>query len=90
MQLQYAPSRHWETGANLDTTQTRSDNPGTLHEPLENVWTKLFRKTASVYAKDDYGVASGGVQAFVNWGRNKVDDGNAPGTPPARLPLQFD
>ena len=82
VQLQYAPSRHWETGANLDMTQTRSDNPGTLHEPLENMWTKLFRGTASVYAKDDYGVASGGVQAFVNWGRNKVDDGNAPGTPP--------
>ena len=82
VQLQYAPSRHWETGANLDMTQTRSDNPGTLHEPLENMWTKLFRGTASVYAKEDYGVASGGVQAFVNWGRNKVDDGNAPGTPP--------
>lgn len=82
VQLQYAPSRHWETGANLDMTQTRADNPGTLQEPLENMWTKLFRGTASVYAKDDYGMASGGVQAFINWGRNKVDDGNAPGSAP--------
>lgn len=78
----YRISDHWQTGATLDMTQTHADNPGTIQSPLENMWTNLFRGTAAVYANDDYGIASGGVQAFINWGRNKVDDGNAPGTAP--------
>ena len=80
--LGFRLSNHWQTGATLALTQTHADNPGTLHEPLENMWTDLFRGTAAVYANDDYGIASGGVQAYINWGRNKVDDGNAPGTAP--------
>ena len=82
MQLQFAPSRHWDTGATLSMTQMHADNPGTTHEPLENMWTTLLRGTASVYARDSYGLASGGIQAYINWGRNKVDDGNAPGAAP--------
>lgn len=82
LQLQFTPSRHWDTGATLDMTQTHADNPGTTHDPLENMWTNLFRGTASVYARDTYGIANGGVQAYINWGRNKVDDGNSPGTAP--------
>lgn len=82
IRFQYNPTPHWEAGTTVDMTQTHADNPGTLQAPLENMWTSLFRGTASIYAKNSYDRFHGGVQAFVNWGRNKVDDGNAPGTAP--------
>lgn len=82
VQLRYAASDHWAAGATLDMTQTDANNPGTLQEPLENMWTKLFRGTGAVYVKNSYKKSEGGLQAYINWGRNKVDDGNSPGTNP--------
>lgn len=82
IQLRYVPSSHWSVGTNLDMTQTKANNPGTLQSPLENMWTKVFRGTASLYAKNSYDGINGGLQAYINWGRNKVDDGNAPGSAP--------
>lgn len=82
IQLQYAPSSHWATGGTVDMTQSTANNPGTLQNPLENMWTKIFRGTASVYVKNNYEKSNGGIQAYINWGRHKVDDGNTPGTAP--------
>lgn len=82
IQVGYEASNHWQTGANVEMTQSKANNPGTTHEPLEGMWTKIFRGTASVYAKDSYGIANGGVQAYINWGRNWVDDGWTPGDTP--------
>ncbi len=82
IQLQYTPDTHWEVGTTVDMTQTHANNPGTIQDPLENMWTDLFRGTASIHAKNSYDKFRGGVQAFINWGSNRVDDGNAPGTTP--------
>lgn len=82
LQLNYAPTLNWAVGGTLDMTQSHANNPGTLQEPLENMWTKLFRGTGAVYVKNSYGRFDGGLQAYINWGRNKVDDGNTPGTAP--------
>ena len=82
IQLQYSASDNWETGANVTMSQTKAHNPGTLQSPLENMWTTLQRGTAAVYAKNHYGKVNGGVQGYINWGRNKVDDGNAPDAAP--------
>lgn len=82
LQLQYEASHRWNFGTNVDMTQTSANNPGTLQSPLEDMWTKVFRGTVSVYAKNSYEMGEGGVQAYVNWGRNKVDDGHAPDVAP--------
>lgn len=82
MQLQYDASDNWNFGVNLDMTQTKANNPGTLQSPLEDMWTKVFRGTASMYAKNRYAIGEGGVQTYINWGRNKVDDGHAPDAAP--------
>ena len=82
LQLGYAPTVNWAVGGTLDMTQSHADNPGTLQDPLENMWTRIFRGTGSVYVKNSYRKFHGGIQAYINWGRQKVDDGNAPGTPP--------
>lgn len=81
LQLQYSASSHWNVGANTDMTQSKAHNPGSTFAPLENMWTRIFRGAASVYANNSYDRLHGGVQAYINWGRHKLDDGNTPGTP---------
>lgn len=80
--VQYMASSHWSVGASLDMTQTKANNPGTTMDPLLDMWTYMFRGTGAVYANNSYDRVNGGVQAFVNWGTHKVDDGHAPDAAP--------
>ena len=81
LQLQYSASSHWNVGTNVDMTQSTANNPGTIQAPLENMWTNIFRGTAQLYANNTYDKVHGGVQAYINWGKHKLDDGNTPGAP---------
>ena len=81
-QLKYAVSDYWSVAGMLDMTQTYANNPGTVQDPLENMWTDVFRGTGGIYVKNNYSNMDGGVQGYINWGRNNVDDGNTPGTTP--------
>lgn len=82
IQLKYAASRHWNVAGMLDMTQTHANNPGTVQNPLENMWTYMFRGTGGLYVKNRYSKADGGIQTYLNWGNHKLDDGNTPGTDP--------
>lgn len=84
--LSYELSKHWEAGANVMLTETKADNPGSveLPQPLE-MWAKVFRTTASVYVKNHYTISSGGIQAYYNWGKHKIDDGLSNGQPRSYL-----
>ena len=82
LQVQYSASNHWNVGSNVDMTQSTANNPGSLQAPLENMWTNIFRGTAQLYANNTYDKVHGGIQAYINWGRHKLDDGNTPGTAP--------
>ena len=82
LQLKYAVSDHWSVAGMLDMTQSHANNPGTLQDPLENMWTDIFRGTGGIYVKNSYKKADGGIQGYINWGRHNVDDGNTPGTTP--------
>lgn len=81
-QIKYAASRRWNIAGMLDMTQSHANNPGTLQDPLENMWTNIFRGTGGLYVKNSYDMMDGGVQAYINWGHHKLDDGNAPGETP--------
>lgn len=82
MQLQYDISNNWQTGANINLTQSKANNPGTLQSPLLSMWTLIRRGTAAFFVKDNYAGATGGFQAYLNWGHHNVDDGYAPGGTP--------
>lgn len=82
MQLQYLPSANWSVGGSAELTQSHANNPGTIQAPLENMWTDISRGTGAIYLKNTYEKADGGIQAYINWGTHKVDDGNTPGTAP--------
>lgn len=81
-QLKYAISDNWSISGMVDMTQSVAHNPGTVQNPLENMWTDIFRGTGGVSVKNNYRIADGGVQAYINWGRHNLDDGNAPGEAP--------
>lgn len=84
--ISYELSKHWEAGANIMLTETKADNPGSveLAQPLD-MWARQFRTTASVFVKNNYDIASGGVQAYYNWGKHKIDDGVSNGLPRSYL-----
>lgn len=81
-QLKYAASSKWSLAGMIDMTQSLANNPGTLQNPLENMWTDIFRGTGGIYLKNTYEKFDGGIQGYINWGRHKVDDGNTPGSTP--------
>lgn len=74
--VSYQLNRHWEFGFNGMLTETRAENPGEVDRELPlDMWARQFRTTASVFVKNNYDFTSGGVQAYYNWGRHKIDDG---------------
>lgn len=80
--ISYDFSSHWSAGANVTVTEMLPHNPGSLEEPLDDMWTKVTRTTASVYVKNSYGRSWGGLQVYYNWGHHKIDDGHAPDAAP--------
>ncbi|MDO4319160.1 MAG: TonB-dependent receptor [Bacteroidales bacterium] len=74
----YDISSHWEATASAMITETKAHNPGSIYEPLEEMFTRMTRTTASVYLGNRYGRTEGGIRAYYNWGRHKIDDGHAP------------
>lgn len=82
--MQYSPSDHWNVGTNVDMTQSKANNPGSLQKPMFDMWTKIFRGTGSIYVNNNYKNVHGGIQAFINWGHHDVDDGYTTTDDPAK------
>lgn len=82
LQMNYTINGNWQVGANTTLTQSKADNPGTLQQPLEGMWTDIARGTASLYLHNHYAKTNGGLQAYINWGAHTVDDGWAPDETP--------
>ena len=79
--LSYDLNRNWQVGANVTFTETKPHNPGSVYEPLYDMWTKVMRSTTSVYVKNHYEKFSGGIQAYYNYGRHHLDDGHTADEP---------
>lgn len=73
--LGYKFSDHWKAGTNVTLTETKPHNPGTVDDPLNDMWTQIFRGTAAVFINNNYDAASGQVQLYTNWGKHKINDG---------------
>lgn len=82
LSIGYAFSKYWEITANTMITETKADNPGSteLDRPL-GMWSRMLRTTASLSVKNDYEITSGGLQAYYNWGKHKIEDGLKNGKP---------
>lgn len=82
LQASWRPDGHWSVSANVNLTQSKAHNPGTLQDPILSMWTDINRGMAAVNVKNNYSKAKGGVQGFISWGRHKIDDGYSPGAAP--------
>lgn len=80
--LDYLASAHWNVQATLQLTQAYAQNPGSLQEPLEDMWSQMQRGSASMSIKNRYSKLTGAIQGYYNWGRHKIDDGHAPDAEP--------
>ena len=79
--LRYKLSNHWKIGANVTLTETCPHNPGTVDDPLIDMWTKEVRGTAAFFVDNSYDVSKGQLQVYANWGNHKINDGySAQGT----------
>lgn len=80
--LGYHFSTHWQAGANIMLTETKAHNAGSVYLDYDlGMWTKMLRTTASLYVKNRYDIASGGLQIYYNWGKHDIDDGLDKGKP---------
>lgn len=83
-QVEYELSPAWVVGSNVYLTQSTADYPGTTHNPILSMWTNIFRYTLSAYARNKYSFGEGSVQAYLNHGRHKIDDGYEPNEAPSQ------
>lgn len=81
-QINYEISDVFSAGSNISFTQSKANNPGTIHQPLEDMWTYISRGTAAIFLNDHFKWGEGGIMTFANWGHHKVDDGHAPNAIP--------
>ena len=71
----YEWSDHWKVGADVNLTQFKASQPGSLEEPLQDADQRITRGMASVVVENKYDATSGSLSLFYNWGRHKINDG---------------
>jgi iron complex outermembrane receptor protein len=81
-QIQFTPSLKYEIGSSLEATQSKANFPGTLQNPLIDMWTQISRYTVGAYIKNHLGFADGGLRVYLNHGNHKISDGYAPDDTP--------
>jgi len=78
----YDFSANWTAYADLSLTHFNASNPGTVYAPVHDNDQHITRGIASAVVLNNYGWTSGGISAFLNWGRHKIDDGYSDGAAP--------
>lgn len=80
--LGYAISSAWDVRADVDVTHFNASQPGSISDPLLDADQRITRGMASLAVENDYGMSSGAVSLFYNWGRHRINDGYSPGESP--------
>lgn len=75
VKIGYDVSEHWRTSADVNITHFNASIPGSVDEPLWDADQWITRGVASVSVSNHYDKATGGISAFFNFGRHKIDDG---------------
>ncbi|WP_294070977.1 TonB-dependent receptor plug domain-containing protein [Proteiniphilum sp. UBA1028] len=83
----YDISRNWKSFADLNISHTQSSNPGPISQPMIDNDAAILRGVASAAVENEYGVTSGAVKFFYNFGSHKINDGY-PAFTPSSQPVQ--
>lgn len=78
----YQLSNLWNAYADLDVIHFNTSNPGSVSSPLIDNDSHITRGGTSVVVENDYGITSGAIKLFYNWGNHKINDGYNVGANP--------
>lgn len=76
--VSYDISNHWNAFADINITHFNASYPGPVTAPLVDGDQRITRGVTSASLSNDYGVTSGAVSFFYNWGNHWVNDGYTP------------
>lgn len=80
--LGYELSEEWKVTGNINISNSNSQNPGTVSSPLLDAKADVFRGMTGLSLENNYGITSGAVNIYYNWGNHKINDGHAPSANP--------
>lgn len=87
--LGYEFSENWKIRGDLNITHFNASNPGTIDDPLADADQNITRGMTSFAVENEYGMTSGTVSFFYNWGRHHINDGYHPLDPADNTPLDY-
>ena len=71
----YSFSSHWNGSVNLNLSNTKSSNPGTVTNPIIDNDADITRGISSAVIENSYSNSSGAIKFFYNFGSHKINDG---------------
>lgn len=80
--LGYDFSGTWKAFADVNVTQFKASNPGTVSDPVFDNDSRITRGMTSFSLENNYEKTSGALKFFYNWGRHKINDGYETGENP--------
>ena len=76
--LGYDVSTYWNAYADVNVTHFNATYPGPVDAPLLEGDQRITRGMASLGVANDYGLVSGALSFFYNWGDHWINDGYTP------------
>lgn len=76
--LGYEVSTYWNAYADVNVTHFNATYPGSVSAPLLEGDQRITRGMASLGVANDYGLTSGALSFFYNWGDHWINDGYTP------------
>ena len=85
VKLGYDFNAHWNAYVDADITHFNASYPGAASKPMYDADQWITRGVVSAAVENHYGLTSGALSVYTNFGRHKIDDGTAdPATPTQR------
>ena len=80
--LGYDLSKQWKITGNINIAKSISENPGTVNAPMLDGRANVLRGMSGLSIENNYGITSGAMNFFYNWGNHKINDGHTAGQNP--------
>lgn len=80
--LGYKINDHYRVTGDLSLAKFKTQNPGTIYEPVLDYLVDVLRGTTSFAFENHHEKTSGALRVFYNWGNHEINDGYKPGGTP--------
>ena len=84
LKLSYDLSDHWNAYIDANVTRFNASYPGAESSPLYDADQWITRGVVSAAIENHYGMTSGALSVYSNFGRHKIDDGTADPSKPTQ------